>query len=85
MTHHEVNKHVKKKIKSECVYEELGAPKEVAIVRNGDVISIDEGYHPNVGCPKTGIMYVYCMVSVEEGDRNFMDLEIQKIYGDKLV
>jgi 5-deoxy-glucuronate isomerase len=67
----------------QCVYEDMGEAN-VALVRNGDSIAIPRGYHPNVGCPKSGIRYVYCMVSLEAEDRDFMDLRTQKIYGDRL-
>lgn len=68
----------------QCVYEDMNDPDAVALVRDGDVIAIPTGYHPNVGCPKSGIRYVYCMVSVAAEDRNFMDLRTQAIYGDRL-
>jgi 5-deoxy-glucuronate isomerase len=67
----------------QCVYEDMDEAK-VALVRNGDAIAIPKGYHPNVGCPKSGIRYVYCMVSIQAENRNFMDLHTQKIYGDRL-
>jgi 5-deoxy-glucuronate isomerase len=68
----------------QCVYSDMKNPDAVALVEDGDVIAIPGGYHPNAGCPKTGIRYIYCMVSLKEGDRNFMDLHTQSIYGDKL-
>ena len=68
----------------QCVYEDLKNPHAVALVQNGHVVSIPSGYHPNVGCPKTGIRYVYFMVSTKAEDRVFMDLNMQKEYGDKL-
>ena len=68
----------------QCVYEDFDSPDAVKIVKDGHLIAIPEGYHPNVGCPKTGIQYIYCMVSTTEGDRNFMDLTMQSCYGDKL-
>ena len=68
----------------QCVYDDLTQSDAVRIVREGDLISIPGGYHPNVGCPKTGIHYLFCMVSVQEGNRQFMDLTIQKEFGDKL-
>jgi 5-deoxy-glucuronate isomerase len=68
----------------QCVYDELENPAEVAIVRDGHLVAIPKGYHPNVGCPKTGLRYIYCMVSTTAGDRNFMDTTTQKQFGDKL-
>ena len=63
--------------------EDMDNPHTVALIRNGHLVSIPKGYHPNCGSPAGGIFYVYCMVSVKPEDRNFMDLDIQKIYGDK--
>lgn len=68
----------------QCVYEDMNSPDAVALVQNGHLIAIPAGFHPNVGCPKTGIRYVYCMVSTTAEDRRFMDLHTQAIYGDKL-
>ena len=68
----------------QCVYEDMDKPDAVALVKDGHLIAIKEGYHPNVGCPKSGIQYIYCMVSITPEDRNFMDLTMQSIYGDKL-
>lgn len=67
----------------QCVYEELQEADAYAVTE-GHLVAIPKGYHPNCGCPCGGINYVYCMVSTTEGDRNFMDLRTQKIYGDKL-
>ncbi|MEI6738476.1 MAG: 5-deoxy-glucuronate isomerase [Pseudomonadota bacterium] len=69
----------------QCVYEDMQNPDAIALVQNGHLIAIPSGYHPNVGCPKTGIRYVYCMVSTTAEDRIFMDLQTQAIYGDKLA
>lgn len=67
----------------QCVYENL-CQADSYVVTEGDLVSIQKGYHPNCGCPCGGLHYVYCMVSVKEGDREFMNLRTQKIYGDKL-
>ena len=67
----------------QCVYDDMNNPYDVAMVRDGDLISIPKGYHPNVGCPADKISYIYCMASKIPGDRNFMDLNIQEIYKDK--
>ncbi len=68
----------------QCVYQDMADPDAIALVQNGHLVAIPAGYHPNVGCPKTGIRYVYCMVSTTAEDRQFMDLHTQSIYGDKL-
>jgi len=67
----------------QCVYKDIGKQVIVALVENGDMVSIPRGYHPNVGCPAGRISYIYCMVSKKEGDRRFMDLDIQKQFGNK--
>jgi len=64
----------------QCVYDDLDDPYKVAIVRDGDLVSIPRGYHPNVGCPSCRISYIYCMASKISGDRNFSDMTIQKIF-----
>lgn len=67
----------------QCVYNDLQEANAYAVTE-GHLVAIPEGYHPNCGCPCGGINYVYCMVSTTEGDREFMNLRTQKIYGDKL-
>jgi 5-deoxy-glucuronate isomerase len=67
----------------QCVYEDLASPVGAFIVREGDLVSIPKGYHPNVGCPAGRINYIYCMTAKVPGERNFMDLRIQKEYGEK--
>ena len=67
----------------QCVYDELETA-QAYVVRNNHLVAIPHGYHPNCGCPCGGLRYVYCMVSTTEGDREFMNLRTQKIYGDKL-
>lgn len=69
---------------AQFVYDDMDNPYTVELIRDGHLIAIPKGYHPNCGCPCGGIFYVYCMVSVKAEDRNFMDLQTQKIYGDKL-
>ncbi|MBQ6365355.1 MAG: 5-deoxy-glucuronate isomerase [Oscillospiraceae bacterium] len=69
---------------AQFVYDEMDKPIVAEIVRDGDVVTIPHGYHPNVGCPCGGIFYAYVMVSTTAEDRNFMALRTQKIYGDRL-
>lgn len=67
----------------QCVYDEM-EDASAYVVQDGHLISIPHGYHPNCGCPYGEIRYVFCMVSVKEHDRDFMDLKTQKVFGDKL-
>ena len=66
----------------QCVYEDMDDPMAVVMVRDGDLVSVPRGYHPNVGCPAGRISYVYCMTARTAGQRDFMDLHFQEIYGD---
>ncbi len=68
----------------QCVYGAFDEKASAYVVQDGHLVAIPRGYHPNCGCPHGGIRYVYCMISTKEGDREFMDLQIQGIYGDKL-
>ncbi len=67
----------------QCIYEELSDPIALCAVREGDVVSIPRGYHPNVGSPAGRICYVYCMTAKVPGERNFMDLRVDREFGEK--
>jgi len=67
----------------QCVYEILDAPLFCGIVREGDMVSVPRGYHPNVGCPGGRISYVYAMAARVAGQRDFMALRFQEEFGDK--
>jgi len=69
----------------QCVYEDLAHPLAVVLVTEGDLVSVPTGYHPSVACPGGRMSYVYCMAAKQPGDRHFMDLTIQAVYGDKLA
>lgn len=67
----------------QCVYEDMDEPVIIALVREGDIVSIPGGYHPNTGSPAGAISFIYCMVANKPDDRKFMDLRIQEIYGSE--
>lgn len=67
----------------QCLYEDMANPLAVALVQEGDLVSVPKGYHPNTSCPGGKLSYIYCMVSKTPGDRNFMDLTIQPEFGNK--
>lgn len=67
----------------QCVYEDMDDPVLIALVREGDIVAIPGGYHPNSGSPAGPISFIYCMVSKKPDDRKFMDLRIQEIYGNE--
>lgn len=70
----------------QCVYEDgqgMDEPLNVALVREGHLVSVPGGFHPSVGCPAGPISYIYFMASHVKDERNFMDLRIQQRYGEK--
>ena len=67
----------------QCVYETLDDPLFCGIVREGDMVSVPRGFHPNVGCPGGRISYVYAMAARVAGHRDFMVLRFQEEFGDK--
>lgn len=67
----------------QCVYETLDEPKFCGIVREGDVVAVPRGFHPNVGCPGGRIAYVYAMAARAAGQRDFMALRFQEEFGDR--
>lgn len=68
----------------QCVYETLDAPLFCGIVRDGDMVSVPRGYHPNVSCPAGRISYIYAMAARVPGERQFMALHIQEEFGDRI-
>ena len=68
----------------QCIYETLDMPLFCGIVRDGDMVAVSRGYHPNVGCPGGRISYMYVMAARAPGEREFMALRVQKEFGDKL-
>ncbi len=68
----------------QCVYEDLDTPLFCGIVRDGDMVAIPRGFHPNVSCPGGRITYLYAMAARVAGKRDFMALNIQPEFGDKL-
>jgi 5-deoxy-glucuronate isomerase len=67
----------------QCVYESLDDPLFCGIVRDGDMVAVPRGFHPNAGCPGGRISYVYAMAARVAGEREFMALHIQEEFGDK--
>ena len=67
----------------QCAYETLDDPSFCGIVRDGDMVSVPRGYHPNAGCPGGRISYIYAMAARVAGEREFMALRIQEEFGDE--
>lgn len=66
----------------QCVYEDMQNPLCVAMVTEGDLVSIPAGYHPNVSSPHSAITYVYVMIAKKAGEREFMNLSVQPEFGE---
>jgi 5-deoxy-glucuronate isomerase len=66
----------------QCVYETLDDPLFCGIVRDGDMVAVPRGFHPNAGCPGGRISYVYAMAARVAGQRDFMALRFQEEFGD---
>ena len=65
----------------QCVYETLEEPTFCGIVREGDMVTVPRGFHPNVGCPGGRIGYLYVMAARVAGQREFMALRFQEDFG----
>ncbi len=66
----------------QCIYEDLDTPLFCGIVRDGDMVAIPRGFHPNVSCPGGRITYLYAMAARVAGKRAFMALNIQAGFGE---
>jgi 5-deoxy-glucuronate isomerase len=59
-------------------YAETGVPELTAFVREGDVIMMPQGYHPNVAIPGHQINFLWMMAANREGeDRQFGVVNVQ--------
>jgi 5-deoxy-glucuronate isomerase len=60
------------------VYANTGHPELAAFVREGDVVVMPQGYHPNVGAPGASINFLWMMAAHREGvDRQFGVVNVQ--------
>jgi 5-deoxy-glucuronate isomerase len=67
----------------QCVYETLDTPLFCGIVREGDMVPVPRGFHPNVGCPGGRISYIYAMAARVPEQRDFMALRFQEEFGQQ--
>jgi 5-deoxy-glucuronate isomerase len=65
----------------QCVYEDVDNAR-CFLVREGDMVAVPRGFHPNVGCPGGRIAYLYAMAARVPGERSFMALRFQEEFGD---
>ncbi len=60
------------------VYTNPDKPELVQIVREGDVVLMPQGYHPNVAAPGTQINFLWMMAAIREGeDRKYGVVNVQ--------
>ncbi len=65
----------------QLVYNDPRDPELVAVVREGDVVLMPQGYHPNVSAPGGGINFLWMMAAIREGeDRQFGAVNVQPEY-----
>ena len=65
----------------QLVYNDPRDPELVAVVREGDVVLMPQGYHPNVSAPGGTINFLWMMAAIREGDdRQFGVVNVQPEY-----
>jgi len=63
------------------VYTDAREPELVQVVREGDVVLMPQGYHPNVAAPGGSINFLWMMAANNEGlDRKFGVVNVQPEY-----
>ena len=62
----------------QLVYTDFDKPELVQIVKEGDVVIMPRGYHPNVAAPGGQINFLWMMAAHREGiDRQFGVVNVQ--------
>jgi 5-deoxy-glucuronate isomerase len=65
----------------QLVYNDPRNPELVAVIREGDVVLMPQGYHPNVSAPGGTINFLWMMTAIREGeDRQFGVVNVQPEY-----
>ena len=65
----------------QLVYTDPANPELVQVVREGDVVLMPKGYHPNVSAPGGQINFMWMMAAVREGeDRKYGVVNVQPEY-----
>jgi 5-deoxy-glucuronate isomerase len=66
------------------IYTDPKAPELVTVVRDGDVVMIPEGFHPNLATPGSCLKFIWILVAHRERvDRVFGVVNIQPEYAGK--
>jgi 5-deoxy-glucuronate isomerase len=67
----------------QLVYTNAREPELATIVREGDVVMMPQGYHPNVAAPGGSINFLWMMAAVREGeDRQYGVVNVQPEFGN---
>jgi len=67
----------------QLVYNDPLNPELVVVVKEGDVVLMPQGYHPNVSAPGGTINFLWMMAAVREGeDRQFGVVNVQPEYAE---
>ena len=67
----------------QLVYNDPSNPELVAVVHEGDVVLMPQGYHPNVSAPGGTINFLWMMAAIREGDdRQFGTVNVQPDYAE---
>ena len=62
----------------QLVYTDPAEPELATIVREGDVVLMPQGYHPNVAAPGSGINFLWMMAANREDvDRQYGVVNVQ--------
>jgi 5-deoxy-glucuronate isomerase len=65
----------------QLVYNDPKNPELVTVVKDGDVVLMPQGYHPNVSAPGSSINFLWMMAAIREGDdRQFGVVNVQPEY-----
>jgi len=65
----------------QLVYNDPRSPELVTVVRDGDVVLMPQGFHPNVSAPGSSINFLWMMAAIREGDdRQFGVVNVQPEY-----
>ena len=65
----------------QLVYNDPRNPELIAVIREGDVVLMPQGYHPNVSAPGGTINFLWMMAAIREGeDRQFGVVNVQPEY-----
>lgn len=65
----------------QLVYNDPREPELAVVVREGDIVLMPQGYHPNVAAPGGSINFLWMMAAIREGvDRQFGVVNVQPEY-----